>query len=89
MIRPLGTDESRSISEGSAVVTSQKADISVGGSLIVVWDFRKFMLKDPVVIEEAEESEAREQFLRGKAFEFWEDPFEDGYSLDDGDPPER
>jgi hypothetical protein len=89
MIRPLGTEESRSIAEGGGTVVSQKPDISVGGNLITVWDFRNFMLKNPLVVEEAEESESREQFLRGKAFAFWADPSEDGYSLDDGDPPER
>ena len=36
-----------------------------------------------------EEREWRECILKGKAFEFWNDPEEEGYTLEDGDPPEN
>lgn len=37
--------------------------------------------------EVEEEREWYEHIMQGKAFEFWNDPEEEGYTLEDGDPP--
>ena len=52
-------------------------------------DSSRFFLPKPVVIGDATEEEAREGFTDGNAFAFWDDPCEDGYSLEDGDFPKE
>jgi hypothetical protein len=56
-------------------------NICAGGTILMVIPgvmVRQF-LAGVEIIEEATEEESREAFLRGKAFEFWNDPEENVY----------
>jgi hypothetical protein len=80
-------EKSKSLASTPPECTTQVPGIRQIENVFFIDDPKMFFFKEPIILDEENDEEAREGFARGQAFAFWEDPCEDGYSIEDGDAP--